>query len=47
MKQQKKEKKKQNIKYKILLLWSQGPALYIEIDEYIQSRYCDMSSPCK
>ena len=38
------KKKKKKTRYKILLLpWSQGPALYIEIDEYIQLRYHDKS----
>ena len=42
--EQKKETETQNTTYKILLLpWSQGLVLYIEIIEYIQLRYHDKS----
>ena len=41
MEQHKKGNK--NSKYNILLPWSHGPVLYIEINEYIQLRYCDKS----
>ena len=46
MEQPKKETKTQNTKYyyTILLLWSKGPVLYIEFNEYIQLRYHDKSS---